>query len=247
MAEFSFGLRRLAATLVGVVRRTIFSLAAIASLYAGIHFSFLADKPNDSLTGIWLGFGIIMMTLAWPELVKSVNFMGNSIELRELKSEVKKLNKIMDLYWIELKRENIKSRYEHGLNIEIDTNASFLSIDNVLDSQLKHTQELSGVISSRLDKIWPEILNFLRAYRIDTAEIEKIPYYENPLFNPEWETINLGIPNSFTYLRQLFTQLTLKHYEYVYDSGNMLSAEEMERFETLKKRLVTYAGSVIVD
>lgn len=187
------------------------------------------------------------MTLAWPELVKSVNFMGNSIELRELKSEVKKLNKIMDLYWIELKRENIKSRYEHGLNIEIDTNASFLSIDNVLDSQLKHTQELSGVISSRLDKIWPEILNFLRAYRIDTAEIEKIPYYENPLFNPEWETINLGIPNSFTYLRQLFTQLTLKHYEYVYDSGNMLSAEEMERFETLKKRLVTYAGSVIVD
>jgi TRAP-type uncharacterized transport system fused permease subunit len=87
------------------VRRIVFSLAALASIFAGVYFSFLVESPNESLTGIWLAFAILMLTLAWPEIVKSVNFMGNSIEFRELESEVKKLSNLMKSYWTELRNE----------------------------------------------------------------------------------------------------------------------------------------------
>ena len=94
------------------IRRIVFSLAALASVAAGVYFSFWIAAPNESLTGIWLAFSVLMLTLAWPEIIKSVNFMGNSIELRELESEVKKLSSLMQSYWTELKNENEKALFE---------------------------------------------------------------------------------------------------------------------------------------
>jgi L-rhamnose mutarotase len=229
------------------VRRIVFSLAALASIFAGVYFSFLVESPNESLTGIWLAFAILMLALAWPEIVKSVNFVGNSIEFRELESEVKKLSNLMKSYWTELRNENDKAQKEYGFAIDIDTNASFLSLDKNLDDQLDSTENIAETIAKRLNGLWPEVLGLLKKHGIETTTIESIPYYENPLFNPEWEYINIGIPNSFVHLRQMLTQLALKHYESLTESGAQLSEDEQERLEILQQRLKRYAGNVLVD
>jgi len=124
------------------IRRVVFSLAALASVAAGVYFSFWIASPNESLTGIWLAFSVLMLTLAWPEIIKSVNFMGNSIELRELESEVKKLSSLMQSYWAELKNENEKAQKEYGFAIDIDTSASFLILDKSLDEQINSTESI---------------------------------------------------------------------------------------------------------
>ncbi len=230
-----------------MMRRLTFSVAAASAIFGGIYFSFLADEPNESLTGIWLGFGLLMLTLGWPGLVKSINFFGNSIELRELNSEVRKLSNLMNSYWSDLKKENDFAQNELGFAINIDTSASFLSLDITLDERLDSTQHISETISKRLNGIWPEIIDFLKENNIETAEIENLPYQKNALVKPEWEYINIGIPNSFAHIRLILSQLALKHYESLDESGVILSKSEIERVEFLKKRLTRYAGNVLVD
>jgi hypothetical protein len=224
-------------------RRIVFSLFSSASIAAALYFSFFVQTPNYAMTGIWLTFSLFTFAFGWPEIAKNISFLGNSIELRELQTKVDKLSDQLSNYWKEIKSENEKNDF--SVPIEIDASFEKLEIDleKTIDFAAGHASE----IGHRLGGIWDEIIAFLKSNQMDTTKIEAITYYNNPLYNPEWETINLAIPNSFTRLRALFTHLCLKHYEELTNKGVALSAAESMRFEYLKEELKHYTQHVLAD
>lgn len=78
-------------------RRIIFSLFAAASLYAGIHFSFVVTEPSYAMTGVWLTFSLFVFALGWPELAESISFLGSSIKLREVKAAIDELRSLAEV------------------------------------------------------------------------------------------------------------------------------------------------------
>jgi Txe/YoeB family toxin of Txe-Axe toxin-antitoxin module len=55
------------------------------------------SSPNDSLTGIWLAFALITFVFAWPELIDSVSFLGNSIKMREVNKAIDELKLLAEV------------------------------------------------------------------------------------------------------------------------------------------------------
>lgn len=79
-------------------RRLIFTLISLAALAAALHFSFRLSEPNSTQTGIWLAFALIACVLGWPEIAKSISFMGNSIELPDIKSAINELKLLAGVF-----------------------------------------------------------------------------------------------------------------------------------------------------
>src|SRR5690606_31406084 len=127
--------------------------------------------------------------------------------------EVSNLSALLKAYWGEIKDQNRIAQDNTGLAIEINTQASFLTLDIQMEEKIQDMGGIALCAAKRLNGIWDEIIVFMKKNGVDTSKIESIPYYENPLYNPDWETINIGLPNAISYLNLISTQMAIKHYE----------------------------------
>ena len=58
-----------------------------------------------------------------------------------------------------------------------------------------------------------DLKNLIQKAGLDYSEIEKIPYYENPFVNRNWDYHNIGLPNLFSNLKMKAFQLRVKTFE----------------------------------
>lgn len=79
------------------MRKIIFSIASLISVGAGVYFSFFVKEPNYAMTGIWLTFSLFTFAFGWPEIAKSISFLGNNIELREVKNAINELKQLAEV------------------------------------------------------------------------------------------------------------------------------------------------------
>ncbi len=79
------------------MRKIVFSVASLISVGAGIYFSFFVKEPNYAMTGIWLTFSLFTFAFGWPEIAKSISFLGNNIELREVKNAISELKQLAEV------------------------------------------------------------------------------------------------------------------------------------------------------
>ena len=86
------------------VFRVLFSIASVGAISAAVYFSFFVPEADNAMTSIWLTFCLFTFLIGWPETVKSISFLGGSIELRELKKEVNNLSHLFGSYWKEIPR-----------------------------------------------------------------------------------------------------------------------------------------------
>lgn len=80
------------------MRKTIFTLLFLASVSAGVYFSFFVTEPNYAMTAIWLTFSLFMFALGWPEVAESISFLGSNIKLREVKNAINELKLLAEVF-----------------------------------------------------------------------------------------------------------------------------------------------------
>lgn len=227
------------------IKRIALTLIAVMALGIALYFTFHPIEPDKSTVGMWLIFSVFSFVFAWPETIKSVSFLGSRIDF--LEKQIKTLSNVLDLYWVSIRNANERIQKDIGLALPINIGASFLNLDEQLESNINDLQSMSQAIAERLNGIWDEMLVLLRKNGIDTRKIEAIPYYENPLFNPHWETINIGLPNSLLHLKTTAAHIAIKHYELMLSSDAELTADEKQRFAKLQTKFEDYARSTMVD
>ncbi|MDD3029247.1 MAG: hypothetical protein PHS57_03065 [Alphaproteobacteria bacterium] len=81
-----------------ILRRVVFSALYVAALAAAVHFSFRIEHPDYAMTGIYLTFSLFMLAFGWPELAKSISFLGSNIELREVKEAINELRPLAEVF-----------------------------------------------------------------------------------------------------------------------------------------------------
>lgn len=79
------------------MRKVIFTLLFLASIAAGVYFSFLVTEPNYGMTATWLTFSLFMFALGWPEVAESISFLGSNIKLREVKNAINELRQLAEV------------------------------------------------------------------------------------------------------------------------------------------------------
>lgn len=225
--------------------RRILSAVSLMAFGLALYFSFQSLEHAVPMAGMWLVFCVFSFVFAWPETIKSISFLGSRIEF--LERQVKTLSNLLENYWSRVRRAHEKVQRDIGLAVPVDTEATFMQLDKQLDGDIESFRETAEAVAEKLNGIWDEILLFLKGNGINTESIEAVPYYENPLFSPYWEAINIGMPNKLLYLNRMATQMAIKHYEQMLDANIELSADENERFMALQKRFETYARSIVVD
>lgn len=77
-----------------IIRKLAFAIISIFACWAAIHFSFFVNEPNYAMTAVWLTFSLFSFALGWPEVAKSITFLGSSVKTREVKAAATELKAI---------------------------------------------------------------------------------------------------------------------------------------------------------
>ena len=99
----------------------------------------------------------------------------------------------MRKYWIEL--QDIDEKADNHLKIPINVNVGVESLMSVL---VDFFEEFEFIINQlRYDDMTTldDLKSLCEAADVDFAQFDKIPCYENPLWNRSWELLNLAYPN----------------------------------------------------
>jgi hypothetical protein len=231
--------------------KIILSLISAFSFIAGAYFSFIGNE-GAVLTTIWLTFSIITLVLGYPSTIESIQFFGSSIKFKHITEQVEKITKeiqeasskvdALQIYWNNIKKKNS----ENDMSIDIKADASLEELEAALKENVDYSEQSSSRISDRLETIWKEIADYLKTKGIDTSKFLTNDK-ENPFYLIDWELANIGLPNSYSYIRQLCTQILLKHYEIMLSKNIELSITEQKHFENLKIELESYAENCLAD
>lgn len=114
----------------------------------------------------------------------------------------------MKNYWREL--QEIDKLADNGLKIPINPNIGIVSLISVLED---YFEEFEFIINQlRYDDMatLDDMESLCEAADVDFAQFDKIPYYENPLWNRSWELLNIGFPNKSREFKLIFLQLSVK-------------------------------------
>ena len=121
-----------------------------------------------------------------------------------------KIQEEIDRYWVDVERIN---RLEHpvpDLSVPIDTEASAIHVIETINTELERLRSFTDVFSTADDGLEEELRRCANLLGWDFGKYEAVAYYERPFFNRNWEPHNLGVPNTFTMLAVLLTQLKIR-------------------------------------
>jgi len=149
-------------------------------------------------------------------------------------------------FWDEI--ENI-NKNEHPLPemaVNIDTKASVDEIISNLRNDIKNLEDNANWLCDSDSDLSSEIENFLTKIGYNLEEYKKIPYYQNPFENRNWESHNLAIPNMIISIRLGLLQLEIKYLELYlkkYPKDNLAKTKFIE----LKEEMKEWAKSCVHD
>lgn len=143
---------------------------------------------------------------------------------------IKQLQDESEKYWSTLKM--IDEKDDTGFKMELGEN----NIYSLMKDIQKSYDGLNNAIKSVTESSWKlqdDLKIECEKCGIDFNLFEKTPYYNNSLFNRDWEMINLAFPNLMTMLQTRYLQLCVNMLEklVVYDK------DYMELYERCKKKL----------
>jgi hypothetical protein len=117
---------------------------------------------------------------------------------------IKQLQIESEKYWSSLRA--IEQTDDTGFKMELG--------ENDLCSLMKDIKEIYEGLQSSIDivtesswKLQDDLKTECEKCGIDYSIFDKIPYYNNSLFNRDWEIINLSFPNHMTLLKNRYLQL----------------------------------------
>lgn len=149
-------------------------------------------------------------------------------------------------YWDQLSGNTFDLQ---DLKIERDLNKGIFTL---LDELEEHFQSVMSYCDACADSDSPETLQedltlLLTKAGIEKGLLEKIPYYEDPFFNRNWELHNIGRPNFNSHFKLTLYQLRVKITEELLKS-NPTNEELKDRLKRFRDEFSdNYSNSSYVD
>ena len=129
----------------------------------------------------------------------------NDIMLYALQHSIKE-------YWEEIQRiddEAVEQKFKIKADLSCNIEELLNKIEDVFSAIEKNINSLKGSDEELLN----DLQNICSLAGVDYSSFEKIPYYENPFINRNWETHNLFFPNSINHLKMYYLELCVRLYE----------------------------------
>lgn len=147
-----------------------------------------------------------------------------------------------EVYWAAVQRAN-DEHIVPNLRVEIDSTAS---VDELLEEARRlvgSIGNLGEMMRSSMDRLPEDVRRLVESAGGDAATLEKVPYWENPTVNRDWELVNLGFPTCCTRLQVLLDQIQLVVLgRFVAEHPDELEAAE--RLNGLRAAFLERAGCV---
>lgn len=112
--------------------------------------------------------------------------------------------------------ENIKTIHVSdttGLHREIDPSISLMELITIVDENFHVIEEFIKGFETLDTYLVNSFYKLCRLFGWDVEKFDQLPYYENPLHEPNWEMYNLSRPNIMTNARMYYYCLVVKMLE----------------------------------
>lgn len=117
----------------------------------------------------------------------------------------------LDGYWASVV-EGWEQAAPEDMRVDFDPSADPFALFDELDSLVEAVEQFQQDMADSSDELSDDILQFLEEQGLDTQELRKLPYYENPFIHWKWERITFFM-NVVTAARIRVAHLRLHHLE----------------------------------
>ena len=110
------------------------------------------------------------------------------------------------------KKQNAKTFELEDLKIKRDFDKEIMDLLNELESHIKSIENYCDLCadSESSENLKIDLKELFNKAKLDINELNKVPYYENPFENRNWEMHNIGRPNFFSHISLCLNQLKVK-------------------------------------
>lgn len=145
--------------------------------------------------------------------MKEMKYNHESSNVNQYKIDKNVLNKIskdMDAFWAEVKILN-GNNSSSLLGVFVDTDIDHIELSRKLSESIESIDRIFKCWYDSDESLVDDFYKFLKENGVSDKIFRKIPYYQNPFFNRNWEMRNIGCANTLQNLK-----LNLLHYEIKY-------------------------------
>ena len=226
----------------------IFLCAFLAAFFAEMAPSYVF------VTGVLILLNLFLIVFGENIKIFSLGFGDATLQLEKVVHEASavadRLERVLNEsknYWSCISEDQAKQGQPNELLVEPIHNSNCWELIVKFESQLDAYDSAATKVSSTLSDRWSDTIKFMRKVGVDLAEVEKIPYYENPLHSTRtFDMTSLMIPNNQIRTRQLFCQMVIKFLEEV-EQARELTPDETSLKERFKKTYKDKAMEYLVD
>lgn len=156
------------------------------------------------------------------------------------KEMIKQVDNEMKSYW---KGIQMCSKDDlTGLLMKVDTSCTGETLFSEINETLVRFTTLLDTIQESNRSLYEDIVDFLKKLDYSLEKIEGVPYYENPMIDRNWETLNIGVPNFIRSIRLYLKQIEVKYYEEICKNPKV-SASDKAKLEQVRREFSEQAQS----
>lgn len=170
-----------------------------------------------------------LLILCYPHHVETDDVQAFSVEaLKEMKYEHEaKFKKDFDIaedtleqlttksneYWENIERLNTVEHSMQELAFRVNSKSNFEEICENANSTIDDIGGMVETLRLSEEECLNDMKQLLQETGIDPGPLDQVPYYNNPLFNRNWETYNLMAPNLIQRMKIELLHMKVKHLE----------------------------------
>lgn len=119
----------------------------------------------------------------------------------------------METYWSRIENIHIEAQKSHEFPVVVSANSSFFDVFQELNGHIDWVMKTFDHLNKSEDELPKDLKNLFGKLGLDAQLLEKIPYYENPFENRNWEIRKIGFHNITTDLKTSLAQIEIKFLE----------------------------------
>ncbi|MBE6241506.1 MAG: hypothetical protein E7115_08450 [Bacteroidales bacterium] len=156
------------------------------------------------LYAVIIGVGILFLLNNGKDAVpvKDGAVLAKEKRLMDLKAE-------SDAYWNQLRSYYDDSPQEY-MGAQFDMDRPIGELIKSYEEEFSNLCALFDLLRESDETIYQRFCDAMDEYDIDYSVLDRIPYYDNPLANPNWETHNLAVRNFRSSVNGRWTLVVLK-------------------------------------
>ncbi|WP_291297111.1 hypothetical protein [Elioraea sp.] len=105
-------------------------------------------------------------------------------------------------FWAEIKKisDLRKNDGPEAIDMNLVDNA-LVYIERIQETNIFQSSMID-IVAGKLNSLPRDVVNYLKEIGLDAEKFDEQPYYNNPVYNIEWERMNIGLPNCVIHIHR---------------------------------------------